>query len=58
MSAQTQTSRSTDVAEVSVHCAGGYRASVAASMLDVSGRSLVAIDNAEHVCLRLRGPAA
>ena len=39
--------------EVWVHCAGGYRASVAASMLDAAGRSLVAIDdsfdNAEKV---------
>jgi len=48
--------------EVWVHCAGGYRASVAASMLDVAGRSLVAIDdsfdNAEKVGLHLVGPEA
>jgi len=50
--------------EVWVHCAGGYRASVAASMLDAAGRSLVAIDdsfdNAEHVGLHLvpAGPEA
>ncbi|KRE93645.1 MBL fold metallo-hydrolase [Nocardioides sp. Soil774] len=48
--------------EVWVHCAGGYRASVAASMLDAAGRSLVAIDdsfdNAESVGLHLVGPAA
>ena len=43
--------------EVWVHCAGGYRASVAASMLDAAGRTLVAIDdsfdNAEKVGLHL-----
>ena len=48
--------------EVWVHCAGGYRASVAASMLDAAGRSLVAIDdtfdNAERVGLHLVGPEA
>jgi hydroxyacylglutathione hydrolase len=48
--------------EVWVHCAGGYRASVAASLLDVAGRSLVAIDdtfdNADEVGLALVGPAA
>ncbi len=48
--------------EVWVHCAGGYRASVAASMLDAAGRMLVAIDdsfdNAEDVGLHLVGPAA
>lgn len=48
--------------EVWVHCAGGYRASVAASMLDAAGRSLVAIDdsfdNAEQVGLHLVGPEA
>ena len=48
--------------EVWVHCAGGYRASVAASMLDAAGRSLVAIDdsfdNAEKVGLHLVGPSA
>jgi glyoxylase-like metal-dependent hydrolase (beta-lactamase superfamily II)/rhodanese-related sulfurtransferase len=48
--------------EVWVHCAGGYRASVAASVLDAAGRSLVAIDdsfdNAEKVGLHLVGPEA
>ena len=48
--------------EVWVHCAGGYRASVAASMLDAAGRSLVAIDdsfdNAEPVGLHLVGTDA
>ncbi len=48
--------------EVWVHCAGGYRASVAASMLDASGRTPVAIDdsfdNAEEVGLHLVGPEA
>ena len=48
--------------EVWVHCAGGYRASVAASMLDSAGRALVAIDdtfdNAEEVGLHLVGPEA
>ena len=48
--------------EVWVHCAGGYRASVAASILDAGGRTLVAIDdsfdNAETVGLHLVGPEA
>ena len=48
--------------EVWVHCAGGYRASVAASMLDAADRKLVAIDdtfdNAEKVGLHLVGPDA
>jgi glyoxylase-like metal-dependent hydrolase (beta-lactamase superfamily II)/rhodanese-related sulfurtransferase len=48
--------------EVWVHCAGGYRASVAASVLDAAGRTLVAIDdtfdNAEQVGLQLVGPEA
>ena len=48
--------------EVWVHCAGGYRASVAASMLAAADRSLVAIDdsfdNAESVGLNLVGPEA
>jgi len=48
--------------EVWVHCAGGYRASVAASMLDARDRTLVAIDdtfdNAEKVGLHLVGPEA
>ncbi len=45
--------------EVWVHCAGGYRAAVAASFLDADGRALVAIDdtfdNAEKVGLHLVG---
>ena len=48
--------------EVWVHCAGGYRASVAASFLAAAGRDLVSIDdsfeNAEKVGLHLVGPAA
>jgi hydroxyacylglutathione hydrolase len=58
------TSRLGDVpaGEVWAHCAGGYRAAVAASMLDAAGRSLVAIDdtfdNAEQVGLHLVGPEA
>ncbi len=48
--------------EVWVHCAGGYRASVAASFLAAAGRSLVAIDdsfaNAEQVGLHLVGTDA
>jgi glyoxylase-like metal-dependent hydrolase (beta-lactamase superfamily II)/rhodanese-related sulfurtransferase len=47
--------------EVWVHCAGGYRASVAASMLDAAGRPIVAVDdsfdNAEKVGLHLVRPA-
>ena len=46
--------------EVWVHCAGGYRASVAASMLDAGEREVVAIDdtfaNAEKVGLHLVSP--
>ncbi len=46
--------------EVWVHCASGYRASVAASFLDAAGRTLVAVDdsfeNAEKVGLHLVGP--
>ena len=46
--------------EVWVHCAGGDRASVAASMLDAAGRTPVAIDDsfdtAEAVGLHLVGP--
>ncbi len=45
--------------EVWVHCAGGYRASVAASMLDAHGRRPVAVEdtfeNAEKVGLHLVG---
>lgn len=31
--------------EVWVHCAGGYRASIAASVLDAAGRRVVAVDD-------------
>ena len=48
--------------EVWVHCAGGYRASVAASFLAAAGRTLVSVDdsfdNAEKVGLHLVGPDA
>ncbi len=48
--------------EVWVHCASGYRASVAASILDAAGRRIVAIDdsfdNAAEVGLHLVGPDA
>ncbi|WP_374456308.1 rhodanese-like domain-containing protein [Nocardioides sp.] len=48
--------------EVWVHCAGGYRASVAASFLSAAGTKLVAVDdsfdNAEKVGLHLVGPEA
>ena len=48
--------------EVWVHCAGGYRASVAASLLSADGRTLVAVDdtfdNAEKVGLHLVGDDA
>jgi hydroxyacylglutathione hydrolase len=48
--------------EVWVHCAAGYRASVAASFLAAAGRTLVAIDddfeNAESAGLHLVGPQA
>jgi rhodanese-related sulfurtransferase len=48
--------------EVWVHCAAGYRASIAASVLAASGRSLVAVDDsfdsASQVGLRLAGPEA
>ena len=48
--------------ELWVHCASGYRAGVAASILDAAGRRLVAIDdsfeNAEEVGLHLVGPQA
>ena len=48
--------------EVWVHCAGGYRASVAASLLSAAGRTLVAVDdsfdNAAKVGLHLVGPEA
>jgi len=36
--------------EVWVHCAGGYRASVAASFLDAADRRVVAVDDSfDHV---------
>lgn len=48
--------------EVWVHCAGGYRASVAASFLSAAGRSLVAVDDgfghADEAGLPLVGAAA
>ncbi len=48
--------------EVWVHCASGYRSSVAASVLDAAGRKVVAIDdsfeNADKVGLSLVGPEA
>ncbi len=48
--------------EVWVHCAGGYRASVAASFLSAADRRLVAVDdtfdNAAKVGLHLVGPEA
>jgi glyoxylase-like metal-dependent hydrolase (beta-lactamase superfamily II)/rhodanese-related sulfurtransferase len=48
--------------EVWVHCAAGYRASVAASFIAAAGRRLVAIDdsfdNAKAAGLHLVGPAA
>ena len=48
--------------ELWVHCASGYRAGIAASILDAAGRRLVAVDddfeNAEKVGLTLVGSAA
>jgi rhodanese-related sulfurtransferase len=48
--------------EVWVHCESGYRASIAASMLDTAGRMIVAIDdsfdNVERVNLDLVGRSA
>ncbi len=48
--------------EVWVHCASGYRASIAASVLDAAGRRVVAVDdsfeNAEKVGLHLVEPGA
>jgi rhodanese-related sulfurtransferase len=45
-----------------VHCASGYRASIAASLIDAAGRTPIAIDdsfeNAEKVGLHLVGPDA
>lgn len=47
--------------EVWVHCASGYRASIAASFLDAAGRTLTAVDdsfaNAEKVGLHLVHPS-
>jgi hydroxyacylglutathione hydrolase len=49
-------------APVWVHCAAGYRASIAASILSAAGRSLVAVDDtfehAREVGLDLVGPEA
>ncbi len=48
--------------EVWVHCASGYRASIAASLIDAAGRTPIAIDDsfedAEKVGLHLVGPDA
>ena len=48
--------------EVWVHCASGYRAAIAASLVDAAGRTPVAIDdtfeNAEKVALHLVGSDA
>ncbi len=48
--------------EVWVHCASGYRASIAASLIDAAGRTPIAIDdsfeNAEKVGLHLVGADA
>ena len=48
--------------EVWVHCASGYRASIAASFVDAAGRDVVAVDdtfdNAAEVGLHLVGPDA
>ncbi|HWD80690.1 MAG TPA: rhodanese-like domain-containing protein, partial [Kribbella sp.] len=48
--------------EVWVHCAAGYRASIAASFLHAGGRQLVAVDdqfeNAAKTDLQLVGPQA
>ena len=45
-----------------MHCAAGYRASIAASLLAAAGRRPVAVDdsfdNASQVDLRIIGPAA
>lgn len=48
--------------EVWVHCASGYRASIAASLLDRAGRTVVAIDDdwakaSKHGSLRVTGPS-
>jgi len=54
--------REVPAGEVWVHCASGYRASIAASVIDASGRTPIAIDdsfeNAEKVGLHLVGPDA
>jgi rhodanese-related sulfurtransferase len=46
--------------EVWVHCAGGMRAAIAASLLDASGRDVIAVDDsfeaAERAGLALRTP--
>ena len=45
-----------------MHCGSGYRASIAASLLDAAGRTVIAVDdsfeNAGEVGLRLLGPDA
>jgi hydroxyacylglutathione hydrolase len=48
--------------EVWVHCATGYRASIAASLLDRAGRKVVAVDDewaaaSKHGSLRVRAGA-
>lgn len=50
-------------AEVWVHCATGYRAAIAASLLDRAGRSVVAVHDdwaaaSKHPSLRIGVPAA
>ena len=44
--------------EVWVHCAAGYRASVAASFLDAAGRTVVAVDDEYDRAARAGLPAA
>jgi rhodanese-related sulfurtransferase len=46
--------------EVWVHCASGYRAALAASLLDRAGRTVVAVDDewaaaAKHAVLGVHG---
>ncbi len=43
--------------ELWVHCAGGYRASIAASILDAAGRRVVAVDDEYQSSAVLVGPA-
>lgn len=42
-------------AEVWVHCAGGYRASIAASLLDAAGREVVAVEDSFEPAAALAG---